>query len=43
MKLIETKHLVIAWKDAIQIRYELDWKVNDTPMYYIEDNKLIQV
>ena len=43
MKLIETKHLVIGGKYAIQIRYELDWKANDTPMYYIEDNKLVQV
>lgn len=43
MKIIETKHLVIGGENTIQIRYEIDWKLNDTPMYYIQDNKLVQI
>ncbi len=43
IKILENKHLVIGSRDAIQVRYEIDWKANDTPMYYIEDNKLVQV
>lgn len=41
MKILETK-LLIKWDDNIvQIRYEIDGIVNDTPMYILKDNKLV--
>jgi hypothetical protein len=44
MKILETKQYH-SEKDGeiIQIRYEEDWKVNDTPMYVIRNNELVKL